>query len=173
MPSLADLFTSEAGAFVRQEEEEEEEEDDVKVNEISSLEQSYPPGSENLTPELRNITEETLSEHDLNSYELYSQDIYPLIPPSEDPSSEEPISTSTSSISSSELEELTNSLTRAGEIVAAAVRSVRSLVTTALQVNLASLSTFDYPQSLSSSWLDQWTCSRCLPDHFRPHSGTV
>ena len=173
MPSLADLFTSEAGAFVRQEEEEEEEEEDVKVNEISSSKQSYPPGPENLTPELRNITEETLSEHDLNSYELYSQDIYPLIPPSEDPSSEEPISTSTSSISSSELEELTNSLTRAGEIVAAAVRSVRSLVTTALQVNLASLSTFDYPQSLSSSWLDQWTCSRCLPDHFRPHSGTV
>ena len=41
MPSLADLFTSEAGAFVRQEEEEEEE--GVKVNEISSLEQSYPP----------------------------------------------------------------------------------------------------------------------------------
>ena len=172
MPSLADLFTSEAGAFVRQEEEEEEEEG-VKVNEISSLEQSYPPGSENLTPELRNITEETLSEQELNTYELYSQDIYPLIPPSKDSSSEEPLSTSTSSISSSELEELANSLTRAGEIVAAAVRSVRSLVTTALQVNIASLSTLDYPQSLSSSWLDQWTCSRCLPDHFRPHSGTV
>ena len=170
MPSLADLFTSEAGAFVRQEEEEE----GVKVNEISSLEQSYPPGSENLTPELRNITEETLSEQELNTYELYSQDIYPLIPPSKDSSSEEPLSTSTSSISSSELEELANSLTRAGEIVAAAVRSVRSLVTTALQVNLASLSTLDYPQSLSSSWLDQcWTSSRCFPDHFRPHSGIV
>ena len=169
MPSLADLFTSEAGAFVRQEEEEE----GGKVNEISSLEQSYPPGSENLTPELRNITEETLSEQELNTYELYSQDIYPLIPPSKDSSSEEPLSTSTSSISSSELEELANSLTRAGEIVAAAVRSVRSLVTTALQVNIASLSTLDYPQSLSSSWLEQWTCSGCLPDHFRPHSGTV
>ena len=166
MPSLADLFTSEAGAFVRQEEEEE----DVKVNEISSLEQSYPPGSENLTPELRNITEETLSEQELNTYELYSQDIYPLIPPSKDSSSEEPLSTSTSSISSSELEELANSLTRAGEIVAAAVRSVRSLVTTALQVSIASLSTFDCPQSLSSSWLEQ---CRCLPDYFRPHSGTV
>ena len=33
MPSLADLFTSEAGAFVRQEEEEEEEEEEDESDE--------------------------------------------------------------------------------------------------------------------------------------------
>ena len=150
-PSLADLFTSEAGAFIRHEEEA----DEIDSGEDDSLEgyssQSYPPESENFTPELRNSTAELQSNilgpsgQDQHSYELYKQDIFPLAPSSEDSSSEDLNIVSsvdkvddTNSVSTSELEDLANSLTRVGEMVAAAVRSVRSLVMTAIQVNPAS-----------------------------------
>ena len=150
-PSLADLFTSEAGAFIRHEEEV----DEIDSGEDDSLEgyssQSYPPESENFTPELRNSTAELQSNilgpsgQDQHSYDLYKQDIFPLGPSSEDSSSEDLNIVSsvdkvddTNSVSTSELEELANSLTRVGEMVAAAVRSVRSLVMTAIQVNPAS-----------------------------------
>ena len=106
--------------------------------------QSYPPESENFTPELQNGTRNNIlgppSGQDQHSYELYNQDIFPLVPPSEDSNSEDLnlSSLDTTSVSTSELEQLANSLTRAGEMVAAAVRSVRSLVMTALQVTPAS-----------------------------------
>jgi len=148
-PSLADLFTSEAGAFIRHEEEE----DEIDSGEDDSLEgyssQSYPPESENFTPELRNSTSELQSNilgpsgQDQHSYQLYKQDIFPLAPSSEDSSSEDLNIVSsvdkvddTNSVSTSELEDLANSLTRVGEMVAAAVRSVRSLVMTAIQTPL-------------------------------------
>ena len=149
-PSLADLFTSEAGAFIRHEEEV----DEIDSGEDDSLEgyssQSYPPESENFTPELQNITTEFHSDiigpsgQDQTIYDLYNKDnIFPLVPSSEDSSSEySNVSSadkveSTNSISTSELDELASSLTRAGEMVAAAMRGVRSLVMTALQVILA------------------------------------
>ena len=148
---MADLFTSEAGAFIRQEEEEGVEKlDSGEDDSLGQLDgyssQSYPPGSENFTPELQNRTTELEtnvlgpSGQDQHSYELYNQDIFPLVPSSEDSSSEDLnlSSVDTNSVSTSELEQLANSLTRAGEMVAAAVRSVRSLVMTAIQVTPAS-----------------------------------
>ena len=154
-PSLADLFTSEAGAFIRHEEETEEKDMGVddslgqpEGDSSQTLSQSYPPESENFTPELQNSTSELQtnilgpSGQDQHSYELYNQEIFPLVPSSEDSSSEDSNGADkvddTNSVSTSELEELANSLTRAGEVVAAAVRSVRSLVMTALQVTPAS-----------------------------------
>ena len=146
-PSLADLFTSEAGAFIRSEKESDEK-DSNSLEGFSS--ESYPPESENFTPELQNITTEFHSDiigpsgQDQTIYDLYNKDnIFPLVPSSEDSSSEySNVSSadkveSTNSISTSELDELASSLTRAGEMVAAAMRGVRSLVMTALQVILA------------------------------------
>ena len=143
-PSLADLFTSEAGAFIRSEKESDEK-DSNSLEGFSS--ESYPPESENFTPELQNITTEFHSDiigpsgQDQTIYDLYNKDnIFPLVPSSEDSSSEDLnlSSVDTNSVSTSELEQLANSLTRAGEMVAAAVRSVRSLVMTAIQVTPAS-----------------------------------
>lgn len=145
-PSLADLFTSEAGAFIRSEKESDEK-DSNSLEGFSS--ESYPPESENFTPELQNITTEFHSDiigpsgQDQTIYDLYNKDnIFPLVPSSEDSSSEySNVSSadkveSTNSISTSELDELASSLTRAGEMVAAAMRGVRSLVMTALQTPL-------------------------------------
>ena len=151
-PSLADLFTSEAGAFIRQEEEDEIDSGaDGSLDQLEGFSsQRYPPESENFTPELQSSTTELQSNilgpsgQDQHSYELYKQDIFPLVPSSEDSSSEDFSVSSvdkvddTNSVSTSELEELANSLTRVGEMVVAAVRSVRSLVMTALQVTPAS-----------------------------------